>query len=139
MLCMYSLIAAFVMSLMTLHAQAGELDDSQKPLPGIHLITLDPGHFHASLVQKSAYQQVCPEVNVYAPEGDDLQQHLKRIDDFNTRAENPTHWREKVYSGPDYLERMTRDKPGKVVVISGNNTRKTEYIGFSVLSGMNVL
>jgi hypothetical protein len=36
----------------------------------VHLITLDPGHFHAALVQKSMYPQVCPIVHVYAPEGD---------------------------------------------------------------------
>jgi len=33
----------------------------------VRLITLDPGHFHASLVQKSMYPQVSPEVRVYAP------------------------------------------------------------------------
>jgi hypothetical protein len=31
-------------------------------------ITLDPGHFHAALVQKKMYPEVSPEVNVYAPE-----------------------------------------------------------------------
>src|SRR5580765_1834147 len=35
----------------------------------IHLLTLDPGHFHAGLVQKLMYPQVSPEVHVYAPAG----------------------------------------------------------------------
>jgi len=105
----------------------------------IGLLTLDPGHFHAALVQKFMYPQVNPVVHVYAPEGPDLALHLKRIEDFNARADNPTHWSEKAYSNPDYLEKMVKDKAGNVVVISGNNTRKTDYILRSVNAGLNVL
>jgi predicted dehydrogenase len=105
----------------------------------VRLITLDPGHFHAALVQKTMYPQVNPVVHVYAPAGADLDQHLKRIEGFNTRAENPTKWDEKVYTGPDFLEKMLQEKPGNVVVISGNNARKTEYIYRCVDAGLNVL
>jgi len=105
----------------------------------VQLITLDPGHFHAGLVQKFMYPQVSPVVHVYSPGGADLQEHLQRIESFNARAENPTHWEEKVYTGPDFLERMAREKKGNVVVISGNNARKTEYIDDSIKAGLNVL
>jgi predicted dehydrogenase len=105
----------------------------------VRLITLDPGHFHAALVQKYMYPQVSPVVHVYAPAGPDLQEQLKFIESFNTRADHPTHWEEKVYTGPDYLDRMVHDKAGNVVVIAGNNTRKTEYIYRSVAAGFNVL
>lgn len=105
----------------------------------IRLITLDPGHFHAGLVQKFMYPQVSPEVHVYAPAGPDLQEHLQRIESFNQRPNNPTHWQEKVYAGPDFLERMVREKAGNVVVLAGNNLRKTEYIDRSIRSGFNVL
>ncbi len=107
--------------------------------PTVRLITLDPGHFHAALVQKGMYPQVSPVVHVYAPAGPDLAAHLRRIEEFNTRPENPTHWEEKVYTGPDFLERMCQEKAGNVVVISGNNLRKTEYIEHSVAAGLNVL
>ena len=107
--------------------------------PAVRLITLDPGHFHASLVQKLMYPQVNPLVHVYALDGPDLQAHLKRINDFNTRALNPTHWEEQVYTGPDFLERMVAERAGTVVVISGNNARKTEYIDRAVEAGFNVL
>ncbi|HTO02230.1 MAG TPA: putative oxidoreductase C-terminal domain-containing protein, partial [Opitutus sp.] len=103
------------------------------------LITLDPGHFHAALVQKFMYADVDPLVQVYAPAGDDLQEHLKRIESFNTRATDPTRWRQKVYSGPDFLERMLAEKPGNVVVLAGNNARKTDYILQSIEAGLNVL
>ena len=105
----------------------------------VRLITLDPGHFHAGLVQKFMYPQVSPVVHVYAPAGPDLQEHLKRIEGFNTRADKPTHWEEKVYTGPDFLQRMLSEKAGNVVVLAGNNARKTEYINRSVSAGFNVL
>lgn len=38
--------------------------------PGeVKLVTLDPGHFHAALVQKVSYPQVSKDVYVYAPTG----------------------------------------------------------------------
>jgi len=105
----------------------------------VKLMTLDPGHFHAALVQKNMYDQVSPEVFVYAPEGNDLNEHLKRIDGYNSRKENPTVWNEKKYIGTDYLEKMLSEKPGNVVIISGNNRIKTDYIKKSVEAGLNIL
>ncbi len=105
----------------------------------IVLMTLDPGHFHAALVQKTMYPQVSPVVYVYAPKGQELDDHLKRIESYNKRAQDPTRWQERVYTGADFLERMTAEKPGNVVVISGNNRRKTEYIKASVDAGLHVL
>ena len=105
----------------------------------VKLLTLDPGHFHASLVQKLMYEQVDPAVRVYSPGGADLAEHLKRIDGFNARAENPTHWAEKVYTGADFFEKMVAEKAGNVVVISGNNAKKARYVLGSVDAGFNVL
>lgn len=105
----------------------------------VRLITLDPGHFHAALVQKMMYDEVNPEVHVYAPEGSDLDQHLKRIEGYNSRKDNPTAWKEVVYKGEDYLAKMLGQKPGNVLVLSGNNRIKTEYIKKSVEAGLNVL
>jgi predicted dehydrogenase len=105
----------------------------------VRLITLDPGHFHAGLVQKFMYPQVSPVVHVYAPAGPDLEEHLKRIEGFNTRVDQPTRWEEKVYTGPDFLKRMLAEKAGNVVVLAGNNARKTEYIDRSISAGFNVL
>jgi predicted dehydrogenase len=120
----------------------------------VYLITLDPGHFHAALVQKFMLPHVSADVRVFAPAGDDVDQHLKRIEAFNTRADNPTHWNEIVVTGPDYLERALESRPmsvrsrqdfvhveaaPSVVIISGNNARKTEYITRSIEAGFNVL
>ncbi|WP_234733680.1 putative oxidoreductase C-terminal domain-containing protein [Tellurirhabdus bombi] len=105
----------------------------------IRLITLDPGHFHAALVQKTMFDGVDSVVHVYAPEGSDVQLHLDKIQGFNTRTEDPTHWKEEVYRGPDFLEKMLADKAGNVVVMAGNNRLKTDYIQKSVAAGFNVL
>ncbi|MGE5393807.1 MAG: putative oxidoreductase C-terminal domain-containing protein [Candidatus Saccharibacteria bacterium] len=105
----------------------------------VKLMTLDPGHFHAALVQKSMYDQIDPNVYVYAPEGTDVTEHLARIDAYNQRPENPTAWVENVYINPDYLEKMLQDKPGNVMVVAGNNAKKTEYILKAVEDGINVL
>lgn len=105
----------------------------------VRLLTLDPGHFHAALVQKYMYEGVDPLVHVYAPKGDDVLEHMKRIDGFNQRTDRPTRWRTDLYTGPDYLTRMLNDKRGNVVVISGNNAQKTQYILRSIEAGLNVL
>ena len=52
----------------------------------IRFITLNPGHFHAALVQKEMYEAVAPRVHVFAPLGPDLVAHLGRIAGFNTRS-----------------------------------------------------
>ncbi len=44
----------------------------------VRLLTLDPGHFHAALVQKYMYEGVDPQVHVYAPKGDDVVRNLSR-------------------------------------------------------------
>ncbi len=105
----------------------------------IKLITVDPGHFHAALVQKSMYDNVDSVVYVFAPKGEDVQEYLKRVQSYNDRPESPTRWREEVYTGEDYFQKMLRDKPGNVVVLAGNNKLKTEYIKASIDSGLNVL
>ena len=105
----------------------------------VKIMTLDPGHFHAALVQKSMYDQVDPIVYVYAPDGPDLQGHLALINNYNTRAEMPTAWDEKIYTGPDYFEKMLAEKPGNVMVTAGNNAKKTEYILKTIEAGINVL
>jgi quercetin dioxygenase-like cupin family protein/predicted dehydrogenase len=105
----------------------------------IRLITLDPGHFHAALVQKSMYAGVDSVVYVYAPPGPDVESHLDKIKAYNSREKDPTHWIEKVYTGNDYLQKMINDKAGNTVVLAGNNREKTSYILQSLQAGFHVL
>ncbi len=105
----------------------------------VHLIVLAPGHFHAALLQKSMYKQIDSTACVYAPDGPEVKSYLALINQYNTRPDNPTSWKEKVSTGPGYLEKMLKEKPGNVVVIAGNNQMKTDYIKKSVEAGLNVL
>lgn len=105
----------------------------------IRIMTLDPGHFHAALVQKTNYNLVSPIVHIYAPIGKDLNDHLRRINGFNSRKNNPTHWKSIIYKGPDYLEKMIAEKPGNVMITSGNNRKRTKYIKTAIDAGINVL
>jgi len=105
----------------------------------IRLITLAPGHFHAALVQK----RVLPEVNrrcfVYAPLDADAVAHLKRIESFNSRPENPTNWEIDFRSGPVWKERFAREQPGNTVVLSGRNRPKIDLMLLAIGLGLNVL
>lgn len=102
-------------------------------------MTLNPGHFHAGLVQKYDYDQVDQTVHVYAPEAPELESYLALIEQFNTRAEDPTAWTLEVTRGDDYLDRMLEEKPGNVMVVAGNNARKIEYIRRAINEGIHVL
>ncbi len=105
----------------------------------VHFMTLDPGHFHAALVQKEMYPNVAARVDVYSPLGPDLIEHLNRIVGFNMRRDNPTSWQLEIHTGPDSLSRMLKEKPGNVVVTSGRNRGKIDKIKASVEGGLNVL
>jgi predicted dehydrogenase len=105
----------------------------------VRLMTLDPGHFHAALIQKEMYPEVSDTVHVYAPLGPDLSAHLLRVAQFNQRPDNPTRWREEVHATPDYMERMLAERPGNVVVLSGRNLGKIDRILASVQAGLSVL
>ncbi|HLL95339.1 MAG TPA: putative oxidoreductase C-terminal domain-containing protein [Spirosoma sp.] len=135
-------VGSFCAAALLVACQSSE--ETQSDTNPIRLITLDPGHFHAALVQKSMYAGVDSTVHVYAPDGPDLKLHLDKIQAYNTRPDNPTHWKEEVYRGPDFLAKMLADKQSNatstnVVVMSGNNRLKTDYIEQTVASGFNVL
>jgi predicted dehydrogenase len=119
---------------------AGQTKESEETaMREIRLITLDPGHFHAALIQKEMYPNVSKRVVVYAPFGGDLIEHLNRVARFNTRKANPTNWEIEIHAGPNFLERMLEERPGNVVVISGRNRGKIDRIKQSVETGLNVL
>jgi predicted dehydrogenase len=104
-----------------------------------HLVIVDPGHFHAALVQKEMYAGLLPEVHVYAPVGLDLADYLTRIARFNTRADDPTAWIFAVHAGPDYLARLRDEEPGGICILSGRNRNKIGLIEAAIEAGLHVL
>ena len=131
-------LCAAIATAFVLHASAQQKTKG-KAMSEIRLMTLDPGHFHAALVQKEALPGVSPIVHVYAPLGFDLIEHLKRIAGYNTRKENPTRWELEVHTGADPFALMLRERPGNVVVIAGRNQGKIDRIKTCVENGLNAL
>lgn len=105
----------------------------------IRLMTLNPGHFHAALVQKNQLAGVNPTVHIYSPGGEDLALHMQRIESFNQRTDDPTQWESVIYEGEDYFRMMLAERPGNVMVVAGNNRLKTDYILQAVDEGIHVL
>lgn len=101
-------------------------------------MTLDPGHFHAALIQKTMYDDVDSTVHVFAPDGPEVQDFLNKIASYNSRADEPTKWTLNTHLGNDYLEKMIADRPGNVMVVAGKNSKKIDYILAAVKSGLNV-
>jgi predicted dehydrogenase len=105
----------------------------------VRLITLDPAHFHAALVQKQMLPGIAKRVAIYAPLGPDLLAHLKLIEQFNSRPDNPTSWELDIHCSPRSLEEMVAARPGNVVVLAGRNRIKIGKIKASLDAGLNVL
>ena len=140
----FTIIAAITLLLVSCTGKTNKTDMNQTVFTGeageVKLIILAPGHFHASLLQKSRMEQVNDSVQVYAAAEDaGLRQYLSAIESFNQREQDPTRWQTTLYTANDFLERMVSDKKGNVVVLAGNNRDKTEYIRAAVEAGVNVL
>jgi hypothetical protein len=108
-------------------------------MPETRLVVVDPGHFHASLVQQEMYSGLSPLVKVHAPLGPDLIEYLSRIARYNRRPQAPTDWRLDVHAGPDFLDRMRDEAPGGIAVFSGRNRGKIERIIVALEAGLHVL
>ena len=141
----FSILAATLLSLLIIATWSAEIPfgistaQQKNKAMEVKIMTLDPGHFHAGLVQKEMYPDVSPRVHVYAPLGFDLYEHLKRIAGFNNRKDNPTRWEMEIHAGGDPLQRMLAEHPGNVVTMAGRNQGKIDRIKASVEGGLNVL
>src|SRR5690606_3216842 len=69
----------------------------------------------------------------------DAAEHLRLLEQYNTREKEPTHWAPEVYTGADFFQRMLEEKPGDIVVLAGNNRLKTQYIADAVQADLSVL
>ena len=108
-------------------------------MPDTSLVVVDPGHFHATLVQQQMYPGLSPLVRVHAPLGPDLIDYLSRIARYNRRPQAATDWRLDVHAGPDFLDRMRDEPPGGVAIFSGRNRGKIERIIAALEAGLHVL
>ena len=105
----------------------------------MRLVILDPGHFHASLLQREMYPSIDPQVSVYAPLGGEVLDYLNRVWRFNSRAQSPTSWHLDLHLAPDFLPAMLRDRPGDIAVLTGRNRGKIDRILGCLEAGLHVL
>jgi hypothetical protein len=103
-----------------------------------HLVVVDPGHFHATLVQAEMYPGLSPLVRVHAPLGPDLIDYLSRITRYNRRTQAATDWRLDVHAGADFLDRLRHEPPGGIAIFSGRNRGKIERIIAALEAGLHV-
>jgi predicted dehydrogenase len=116
-----------------------EIVDPMRDSGFAKLITLDPAHFHAALVQKQELPGMARRVSVYAPLGPELLAHLQLIEQFNHRSDHPTRWELDIHCTPRSLEEMIAARPGNVVVLAGHNRSKIGKVKASLEAGLNVL
>src|SRR5690554_4005892 len=107
----FSIFAIIVLIVLSCTRKSNEVDPSRPVFTGeageVKLIVLAPGHFHASLLQKSAMERVNESVQVYSAAKDaGLRQYLSSIESFNKRDTDPTRWQTTVYTGEDFLDKM---------------------------------
>jgi hypothetical protein len=108
-------------------------------MPEIPLVVIDPGHFHATLVQQEMYPGLSPLVRIHAPLGPDLIDYLGRIARYNRRPQGATDWRLDVHAGPDFLDCIRDEPPGGIAIFSGRNRSKIERIIAALETGLHVL
>ena len=108
-------------------------------MPDTRLVIVDPGHFHAALVQKEMYANLSAEAHVYAPLGAELIDYLGRIARFNAHPDQPTCWRLVVHAALDFQAQLAQEPPGGVAVIAGRNRPKIERIAAAVEAGLHVI
>jgi predicted dehydrogenase len=109
------------------------------PMTQIHLVVIDPGHFHAALLQGDMHPGLSPLAQVYAPFGSDLLDYLTRVERFNRRADRPTSWRFEIHAGPGFLTRLRETDAGGLAVIAGRNRGKIALIEAAIEAGLHVL
>src|SRR5690554_6292209 len=113
-----SVLIASVLIMSCINQNKKEMVEERNNFTGqegeIKLVVVDPGHFHASLLQKFSQEQINDSVYVYAPEGDELNQYLASIESYNNRPDNPTTWKEIVYTGNDFINKLLNEKKGNV-------------------------
>ena len=104
----------------------------------VRLMILDPGHFHAGLIQREMYPGISPRVSVFAPLGPELLDYLARVSLFNNRKEEPTRWELDIHTDGDPMQRMLKEHPGNVVVLTGRNRPKIGRINAALDAGVHV-
>lgn len=79
----FMLVSTVLLSACSGGGRKSETQESKDVFAGakgeVKLMTIEHGHFHAVLVQKTMFEQIDPTVYIYAPEDPKLQAHLNQF------------------------------------------------------------
>lgn len=103
------------------------------------MVMIDPGHYHAALIQKNHLPGVSDIVRVYAPECMELDSYLSTVRSFNQREDDATGWREELHISDCFLDSLPPASKGDFVVLAGKNRNKATYIKRAIECGYSVL
>ena len=103
------------------------------------VMILDPGHFHAALPLRTMNPRLTSDVHVFASDGPDLERFLALVNNFNSRAKDPTSWTITVHRSADPLATLLKKRPGDVAILAGRNAGKLARIAALVEAGIHVL
>lgn len=128
------------LSVLLLHVGCGRTGNQSemKSSDKVQLVVIEPQHFHAALVQKYKHVDIDSNVYLYAESGDKVEGYKQLIEQYNSRAENPTAWNINPYYANDFLEAAFQGTAGNVVVLAGDNHQKITYIEHAVQNGRDV-
>jgi hypothetical protein len=90
-------------------------------MPLYRALFYEPGHFHAALTLRTPNPRLAPDIHVYATPGPERDAFLTLVEQWNTRADHPTHWRLHVHDGAHLLQRVVEERQGDFVVLAGRN------------------
>ena len=87
-----------------------------------------PSHFHAALTLKENNPRLEQDIHVYANSGAERDAFIALVENFNNRAEQPTHWRLHLHEGDDLVQQIIADGHADFVVLAIPNHKKLETI-----------
>ena len=106
----------------------------------VRLMTLDPGHFHAALIQKEMYPGVAPRVDVYAPLGlGPLRAPQPRRRDSTAAPSARRRGISRCTRAPTTSSGCSRSVPGTSSSFRAGTRVKMDRILASVKGGLHVL
>ena len=76
----YKNIGIWAISLIIVSCSSSQRQVANEANGKVNLVILDPGHFHASLLQKDTLAAINDTIWIYAPKGIEVDQYLKSID-----------------------------------------------------------
>ena len=119
-------------------AAAAGLAAGYMRMPLYCALLANPG-ISAALTLRTPNPRLAPDIHVYATPGPERDAFGTLVEQWNTRADDPTHWRLHLHDGAGLLQRVVEERQGDFVVLAGRNDTKLATIASLTQAGLPVL